>query len=250
MSRSLAPSPTAAVWDSGTPASAENRRSASALAARWIAGPDSRPVSLPAGGLQGVGRDVADAELGGQRGDHLEKAAADDPELVAEPAERADQGARARGQPQFAPEPRPGPPPRARPASPTRSRSDAAKSSSPRMAAVVTSATSRAQQGPGGQQVGQPRPGLGRIARPSRSAAAPGGTGRRAGPQRRCPGWPPPGPGPRAAEPGAAEISISMQVTGRWASRPIRSMFAPLAAIRPAMAVIAAGVSGLPSRVT
>ena len=48
MSRSLAPSPTATVWDSGTPASAANRRSASALAARSITGPDSRPVSLPA----------------------------------------------------------------------------------------------------------------------------------------------------------------------------------------------------------
>ena len=41
-----------------------------------------------------------------------------------------------------------------------------------------------------------------------------------------------------------------MQVTGCRASLPIRSMFAPLAAIRPAMAVMAAGVSGLPSRVT
>ena len=48
----------------------------------------------------------------------------------------------------------------------------------------------------------------------------------------------------------APETSISMQVTGCCASRPMRSMFAPLAAIRPAMAVIAAGASGLPSRVT
>ena len=46
------------------------------------------------------------------------------------------------------------------------------------------------------------------------------------------------------------ETSISMQVTGRCASLPIRSMLAPLAAIRPAMAVIAAGASGLPSTVT
>ena len=41
-----------------------------------------------------------------------------------------------------------------------------------------------------------------------------------------------------------------MQVTGCCASLAIRSMFAPLAAIRPAMAVMAAGASGLPSRVT
>ena len=46
------------------------------------------------------------------------------------------------------------------------------------------------------------------------------------------------------------ETSISMHVTGCCASLPIRSMFAPLAAIRPAMAVMAAGASGLPSRVT
>ena len=46
------------------------------------------------------------------------------------------------------------------------------------------------------------------------------------------------------------ETSISMQVTGCCASLPIRSMLAPLAAIRPAMAVMAAGASGLPSRVT
>ena len=48
----------------------------------------------------------------------------------------------------------------------------------------------------------------------------------------------------------APEMSNSMQVTGRCASREIRSMFAPLAAIRPAMAAIAAGASGLPSTVT
>ena len=54
----------------------------------------------------------------------------------------------------------------------------------------------------------------------------------------------------RSAAGSPPETSISMQVTGRWASRPIRSMFAPLAAICPVMAVIAAGDSGLPSRVT
>jgi hypothetical protein len=48
MSRSLAPSPTATVWDSGTPAAAANRRSASAFPARSITGPRSRPVSFPA----------------------------------------------------------------------------------------------------------------------------------------------------------------------------------------------------------
>ena len=44
--------------------------------------------------------------------------------------------------------------------------------------------------------------------------------------------------------------SNSMQVTGPLASRPMLSMFAPLAAIRPAMAAITGGVSGLPSTVT
>ena len=48
----------------------------------------------------------------------------------------------------------------------------------------------------------------------------------------------------------APETSNSMQVTGWCASRPIRSMLAPLAAIRPAMAAMAAGASGRPSTVT
>ena len=47
MSRSLAPSPTATVWDSATPASVANLRSASAFPARSITGPRRRPVSLP-----------------------------------------------------------------------------------------------------------------------------------------------------------------------------------------------------------
>ena len=41
-----------------------------------------------------------------------------------------------------------------------------------------------------------------------------------------------------------------MQVTGCRASLPMRSMLAPLAAIRPAMALIASGDSGLPSSET
>ncbi len=81
MSRSLAPSPIATVWDSGTSASAANRRSASALPARSITGPDSRPVSFAAADLELVGRHVADPELVGQRADHLDEAAADDPDL-------------------------------------------------------------------------------------------------------------------------------------------------------------------------
>src|SRR5215472_2865110 len=48
----------------------------------------------------------------------------------------------------------------------------------------------------------------------------------------------------------APDTSNSMQVTGLLASRPILSMFAPRAAICPAMAAITAGVSGAPSTVT
>jgi hypothetical protein len=47
MSRSLAPSPTATVWLSGTPACPANRRSAAAFPARSMTGPASLPVSLP-----------------------------------------------------------------------------------------------------------------------------------------------------------------------------------------------------------
>jgi hypothetical protein len=47
MSRSLAPSPTATAWLSGTPARSANRRSAPALPGRSITGPQSFPVSLP-----------------------------------------------------------------------------------------------------------------------------------------------------------------------------------------------------------
>ncbi len=51
--------------------------------------------------------------------------------------------------------------------------------------------------------------------------------------------------------PGSApETSSSTQVTGSLASRVIRSMLAPLAAIRPATAATASGRSGLPSSVT
>ena len=134
--------------------------------------------------------------------------------------------------------------------SPTRSRSDAAKSSSPRMAAVVTLATSSAQPARAASRsmtssrirVESTSITISRSARrcsPPRWTATsmPWVTATRARSSRSRTGSPP-------------EISISMQVTGRRASRPIRSMLAPLAAIRPAMAVIAAGVSGLPSTVT
>lgn len=47
MSRSLAPSPIATVWASGTPASAANRRSSRALPARSTISPTTLPVSLP-----------------------------------------------------------------------------------------------------------------------------------------------------------------------------------------------------------
>ena len=47
MSRSLAPSPTATVWLSGTPALAANSRSVRSLPGRSMISPVTRPVSLP-----------------------------------------------------------------------------------------------------------------------------------------------------------------------------------------------------------
>ena len=53
------------------------------------------------------------------------------------------------------------------------------------------------------------------------------------------------------SEPGSApEMSSSTQVTGSLASRVIRSMLAPLAAILPATAATPSGSRGLPSTVT
>ncbi len=47
MPRSLAPSPTATVCDSGTPAACANRRSAAVLPSLSTIGSRTRPVSLP-----------------------------------------------------------------------------------------------------------------------------------------------------------------------------------------------------------
>ena len=62
------------------------------------------PGQLPGGDLELVGGHVVDAELGRQRPDHLDEAAADDAGLVAQAAQRPDQRARARGQPQPGPD--------------------------------------------------------------------------------------------------------------------------------------------------
>ena len=129
MSRSLAPSPTATVWLTGTPACAANRRSASAFPARSMTGPASCPVSLPAADLQRVGGRVVDAELGGQRVGDLGEAAADDPAAVAEPVQGADQRPGAGREPQLPPDLVEHRRVQARPACATRSGSEAAKSS-------------------------------------------------------------------------------------------------------------------------
>ena len=62
------------------------------------------PGQLARGDLELVGGHVVDAELGRQRLDHLDEAAADDAGLVAQAAQRPDQRARARGQPQPGPD--------------------------------------------------------------------------------------------------------------------------------------------------
>ena len=132
----------------------------------------------------------------------------------------------------------------------TRSRSDAVKSSSPAMAAAVTLATSAAQPARSASRsitssrmrVESTSMTISRSARRCRpprwtATSMPCSTAARARSSRSSPGSPP-------------DTSSSMQVTGCRASLPMRSMLAPLAAIRPAMAVMAAGASGLPSRVT
>ena len=64
----------------------------------------SLPVSLPPEISSVVGRRVVEAEVGRERVGELSEAAADDPALEAEPAQRADQRARAGGQPQLGPD--------------------------------------------------------------------------------------------------------------------------------------------------
>ncbi len=63
MSMSLAPSPTAMVRASGTPAAAAKRVSASAFPARSTIGPRSSPVMTPVVEHELVGGEVIDAEL-------------------------------------------------------------------------------------------------------------------------------------------------------------------------------------------
>ena len=104
MSRSLAPSPTATVWLSGTPASAANRRSAAAFPARSMTGPGDPPGERAAGDLQRVRGGVVEPEFFRQRVGELGEPAADHAAPVAEPLQRPDQRARARGQPQPGPD--------------------------------------------------------------------------------------------------------------------------------------------------
>ena len=131
-----------------------------------------------------------------------------------------------------------------------RSRSEAAKSSSPRIADSVTLATSSAHPARAASRsmtsswirVESTSITMSRIARRCRPP--------------RCTATSTPlsaatcASAVRSGAGSAPDTSSSMQVTGSLASRVIRSMFAPLAAIRPATAAIASGRSGLPSTVT
>ncbi len=132
----------------------------------------------------------------------------------------------------------------------TRSRSDCANSTSPRMAAAVSSATASAQPASAARSsmasswssVESTSIMISRMARRCRpprwtATSTPSSAASWASVARSMTG-------------SAPETSNSMQVTGWWASRPIRSMLAPLAAIRPAMAATTAGASGRPSTVT
>ncbi len=132
----------------------------------------------------------------------------------------------------------------------TRSRSDAAKSVSPRMVDSVILATCSAQPARAASRS---------IASPEISVESTSMTIRRIARRCRPPRWTATSTrcsaasmvsAERSASGSAPDTSSSMQVTGRSASRSIRSMLAPLAAIRPAMAATALGRSGLPSTVT
>ena len=132
----------------------------------------------------------------------------------------------------------------------TRSRSEAAKSSSPRMAASVILAICAAQPARAASRS---------ITSPAISVESTSMTtsriARRCSPPRCTATSTPCWVASRASSSrsgcgSAPDTSNSMQVTGWSASRSIRSMFAPLAAIRPAMAATAAGLSGRPITVT
>ena len=96
MSMSLAPSPTAMVRASGTPAAVAKRASAAALPARSTSSPESSPVSTPPSSTSDIGRQMVDAQVPHQRLDYLGESAAHDGDLVPEPLERAHQRAGAR----------------------------------------------------------------------------------------------------------------------------------------------------------
>jgi hypothetical protein len=77
----------ATVWARGTPAAAAKRSSAAAFPGR-----SDEPAGDPAvDDLQGVGRGVVEAQLGGERVGHLGEAAGDDPDLVVETLQGADE---------------------------------------------------------------------------------------------------------------------------------------------------------------
>jgi len=131
-----------------------------------------------------------------------------------------------------------------------RSRSEAAKSSSPRIADSVIFATSSAHPARAASRsmtsswisVESTSITISRIARRCRpprctATSTPLSAATCASAARSGPG-------------SAPETSSSMQVTGSLASRVMRSMLAPLAAIRPATAATASGCSGWPSTVT
>ena len=87
---------------SETPAAAANWRSASALPARSKTRPEDAPGEPAVDDLELVGGGEVDAEVGGDPVGDLREAAGDDGEPVAEPLQRADEGAGTRGEGQRA----------------------------------------------------------------------------------------------------------------------------------------------------
>ena len=98
MSRSLAPSPTATVCSSGMPWSAANRSRARALPARSTISPTRPPVSFPSATSRVLAAAKSSPRASAERVGDLGEAAADDPAAEAQPLQRADQRARARGE--------------------------------------------------------------------------------------------------------------------------------------------------------
>ena len=148
MSMSLAPSPTATVCSIGTPACWAKSRSALAFPGRSTIVADHPPCQLAVDDLQLVGGDEVHHQLVRQRLDHLTEAAGDDPAVKAQAPQRPQRGPRSRRQLDLR-RPTSSSTSAGRPASvATRWCSDSAKSSSPRMAASVTSATAASRADP------------------------------------------------------------------------------------------------------